>query len=332
MPKAVTLSVISVAAALAVVAAVYVLVGIKGDHGVEAAGGMAAPALPTTSQGVQGESRHDATTAMSVTVPVEPAVSRIRQEFLTSTDLRVLHDRLMLSKEPGAQLYAAAAIGECAKLNGHFGIGSDAWTRFHKLVPEAAPDRAQRVDLFRSMQARCRGFAQSGTRLALDALAVLFRKQSAGDPYVDSLAMMTKFGLRDRAVDHASLVASIDLALSTQDPELLSGLAGAWSRSEPPTGVLRVDEEALAYALGWTLAIQRVTGSTPSSFMQLQHEVCIAGKGCGPATVTEVYRRYLSDRPVERVGAIIAMGEAKAPAFESMIRDKQIGPFLSWRG
>jgi hypothetical protein len=92
---------------------------------------------------------------------------------------------------------------------------------------------------------------------------------------------MTKLGLRDRAVDQASLVAAIDLALSTQDPELLSGLASAWSRSEPPKGVLRVDEEALASAFGWTLAIERVTGSTPTSYMQLQHEVCIAGKGCG---------------------------------------------------
>jgi len=74
-------------------------------------------------------------------------------------------------------------------------------------------------------------------------------------------------GMAAPAVDQASLVAAIDLALSSQDPELLSGLASAWSRSEPPKGVLRVDEEAHAYAFGWTLAIERVTGSTPTAFM-----------------------------------------------------------------
>ena len=151
--------------------------------------------------------------------------ARFRKDFLASTDLHALYNALLSSKEPGAQMYATAALAECSAFRGHFGSGSDAWVKFNDLVPEGAPDRSERVRLFRLMQDRCRGFTESKLKLALDGLGILFRKPS-GDPYAESLATLTKYGLaHDKRVSGETLASAVRFAYASGQV-ILSGGSG----------------------------------------------------------------------------------------------------------
>jgi hypothetical protein len=261
--------------------------------------------------------------------PAKIQTQAIRKQYIESSDLKALHDRLLASHEPGNLFYANLAKAECLNFSGHFGQGATAWEKFNQQVSDAAPDRAQRVNAFHYEVGRCKGFEASTGPALLSALKTTFNPNS-DDPLARLSFRLLQAGKKPQSVSDAELATMTATVLAIMDPELLESLGRAiFGRSQSGANREAGPDDEIANRFAWGAAIEKVMGNAPVSYRSMQAATCIIGKGCDARTALATAERSMWDLPPQRSSAILARATALSPSIEAAISSRSVDAVLA---